>query len=124
MGDGQDHAEYMSAFQEAQQEIKEEAEVVQQAQQPRPFPQPQGPPEPDPTLPITRFLLNTEVQQLHWILEQWKTRLEAGIPGIDVPLKPGQYNEPNRFLTEFTGELTLVARRSLALVDLIVNGPG
>lgn len=60
--------------------------------------------------------LRDEVDQIVAILSRWKERLDAGIPGDELPA-----NDTNADIFQFQlrGEIQLAAERLLAIVEVL-----
>lgn len=57
-----------------------------------------------------------EVEQVLAILSRWKERLDAGIPGDEIP---GNDLNVEIFQFQFRGEMQLAAERLLAIVEVL-----
>jgi hypothetical protein len=60
--------------------------------------------------------LRSEVEQVLAILSRWKERLDAGIPGDEIP---GNDLNVEIFQYQLRGELQLSAERLLAIVEVL-----
>ena len=60
--------------------------------------------------------VRNEVDQIIAILAHWKERLEAGIPGDELP---GNDLNVEIFQFQFRGEIQLAAERLLAIVEVL-----
>lgn len=67
-------------------------------------------------LPVTNEVLLAELTSSKAILEAWIAKVEAGIPGIDIPT-PQEHLED--FLRPLCGELLIVAHKCESLSNVI-----
>lgn len=68
------------------------------------------------TMKIQPDTVRGEVEQILAILSRWKERLDAGIPGDEVP---GNDLNVEIFQFQLRGELQLAAERLLAIVEVL-----
>ena len=68
------------------------------------------------TMKIQPDTLRSEVDQVLGILARWKERLDAGIPGDEIP---GNDLNVEIFQFQLRGELQLAAERLLAVVEVL-----
>lgn len=57
-------------------------------------------------LPVTQEVMLSELKSSKDILEAWIQKIEAGIPGMDVPAPPERLED---FMRAFCGELLIVS---------------
>lgn len=68
------------------------------------------------TLRIQPDTLRNEINQVIDILAKWKSRLDEGVPGDEIP---GNDINVEIFQMQLRGELQLVAERLLAVVEVL-----
>lgn len=68
------------------------------------------------TMRIQPDTLRSEVGQVLEILGKWKERLDAGIPGDEIP---GNEMNVEIFQFQLRGEIQLAAERLLAVVEVL-----
>jgi len=68
------------------------------------------------TMKIRPDTVRSEIEQVLAILAGWKERLDAGIPGDEMP---GNELNVEIFQFQFRGEIQLAAERLLAIVEVL-----
>jgi hypothetical protein len=69
-------------------------------------------------LPISSELLLSEIQTALAVLAKWKERVEAGIPGVDLPADEAS---TYRFVSELCGEILVVAGKCQNVAAILTD---
>jgi hypothetical protein len=70
-------------------------------------------------LPISREVLIKELETAKDYLDKWLQKVEAGIPGIDIPASGSAENHIEDFVREFCGEMRVVSGKCDTLSEVM-----
>ncbi len=72
-------------------------------------------------LPVSREVLLKELETAGQYIEKWRTRVEEGLPGIDVPATGDAEQGLETFLREMCGELQIVSGKCTTLSEVLLD---
>ena len=74
-------------------------------------------------LPLSTPVILTELETMKVVLEKWIEKVQAGVPGVDVPMSgmtaPG--DRIDVWLNELIGELRLVSGKSHNISEILAS---
>ena len=71
-------------------------------------------------LPVTTEVMLSELKTAKAVIEAWEHKLEAGIPGVDLPAAPEVVDD---FLRALCGELLIVSSKCENLSRVLSGEP-